>query len=252
MRRFYWMGIVLLAFYIAASSGYATEKPDLVLQTGHGAPTFWLEYLNDPNFIISSDLFSTKIWNINDCHCMKTIKGLTVASIDFTPDGRLVAASGQDGTRIFDAVNWRCIKKIKDFYGPVKLSPDGKTILASIDFGQMTVCDLETGKSNCLNGTCDIADRRVIWSSNGENIISGDGVWSRTGTQLCAFTPLYDGNWIAYTPEGYFDCSEGEKKYIGWTVGMKHYPFEQFYREYYTPGLFSRVMKGEKITKKID
>ncbi len=60
-------------------------------------------------------------------------------------------------------------------------------------------------------------------------------------------------DWILYTPDGYFDCSPGAEKYVGWHVNQGKdkaalfYPLSQFYDKYYTPNLGMRLLNGENI-----
>jgi len=62
----------------------------------------------------------------------------------------------------------------------------------------------------------------VVFSPVGRLLASGGGrnetkIWSvDTGKLLVTLVAFNDGNWIAYTPDGYYDRSEGASKYISW------------------------------------
>jgi WD40 repeat protein len=57
--------------------------------------------------------------------------------------------------------------------------------------------------------------------------------------------------WVLWSPEGYFDCSQGADDLIGWHVNQGsdrealYYPASQFFEKFYTPGLGARILAGE-------
>lgn len=58
--------------------------------------------------------------------------------------------------------------------------------------------------------------------------------------------------WVLWSPEGYFDCSQGADNLIGWHVNQGpdkealYYPASQFFEKFYTPGLGARILAGEE------
>ena len=64
-------------------------------------------------------------------------------------------------------------------------------------------------------------------------------------------------DWILYSPEGYFDCSQGAENFAGWHINQgenkeaKFYPLSQFYEQFYVPNLGKRLLDGETITSNV-
>ena len=93
----------------------------------------------------------------------------------------------------------------------------------------------------------------VSFSPDGKTLASGSPdttikFWDvKEGKIICTLLPLDKQDWVAYTPDGYFDASENGKKFIGWTIGLTSYGAEQFWDQYYRPGLLGKLLRGEKI-----
>ena len=90
---------------------------------------------------------------------------------------------------------------------------------------------------------------------NGKTVVAtlSDGTirWYRLsdGKELLAFFPSKDKKrWIAWSPMGYFDSSEGADNMIGWHLNQgksteaKFYPILQFAEEYYRPDVVKEVI----------
>ncbi len=73
-------------------------------------------------------------------------------------------------------------------------------------------------------------------------------ILNNSGDKLLVSIILFtDGNWIVYTPDGYFDCSPDAAKYVTWKVGDEVYAFDQYWDEYYVPDLLYKVLHGEFV-----
>lgn len=166
-----------------------------------------------------------KIWDLrtgqsSNCQDRSYAVANFFYAVAFSSDGRYIAFGGVDSIiRIFDCSTSSIVRRLAGHSSTVK------TLFFT------------PGKNLLVSGGLDGALR--FW-----NPVSGNLMLS-----LVNFT---DDQWVAYTPEGYFDCSEKGKDYLGWTAGMQHYPFGQFYDEFYCPGLFPTIFSGETIKKKHD
>ncbi len=73
-------------------------------------------------------------------------------------------------------------------------------------------------------------------------------IWDNLNkNHLISLLNFTDGNWIVYTPDGYFDCSPDAAKYVTWKVKDKVYAFDQYWDEYYVPDLLYKVIHEEFI-----
>lgn len=81
----------------------------------------------------------------------------------------------------------------------------------------------------------------------------GDGTihWYRMsdGKELLALFPSADHTrWLAWTPDGYYDCSPGGEDFVGWqinegaTQAADFYPASRFRSAYYRPRLISKAL----------
>lgn len=188
---------------------------------------------------------------------------LFVEALSYSRDGSYLVSGGFDGIiELWDAKAGRKMKKMETgIYGNccnvILFSPDGKSFASGNRDGIIRFWDLQGSLLKTLEGHTDEV-RYLAFAPNGRFLLSGGRdeslrLWDvKNGSLIITLYGFKGGEWVAATPEGYFDCSEKGRQFIGWTVGLKHYPFEQFFDEFYTPGLLSTVMSGGKIAVKHD
>jgi len=72
-----------------------------------------------------------------------------------------------------------------------------------------------------------------------------------TGKLMASLASFDDGTWAVFDPEGRFDTNQldggAQMQWVMADDPMRALPLEIFMRDYYTPGLLTRVMKGEKL-----
>lgn len=66
-------------------------------------------------------------------------------------------------------------------------------------------------------------------------------------TEAARFYAFSDGEWIAITPEGYFNASPNGAKYLNVRVGNQVYSIDNFYEKYYNPAYVASVLQGNKV-----
>lgn len=74
-------------------------------------------------------------------------------------------------------------------------------------------------------------------------------VWDfHTGRELAQILFIDDGReWLAVTPEGYFDGSLKGREVVAWKVGDKMFPLEQYERRFHRPDLVARSLQGRSL-----
>jgi ankyrin repeat protein/WD40 repeat protein len=177
------------------------------------------------------------IWDADTGEVLRkiTLVGPGFYDLAYSNDGNLLAASygdpvKQDFADVFDPGTGKSIYRISGHSSVVfslAFSTDGK-LLAS-GSGDTTIKLWEAGSGKLLRtleGHTQLV-RSVAFSPDNRLLASGGGknetkIWSvRTGKLLVTFQAFNDGSWIAYTPDGYYNCSEGASKYITWRIGNR-------------------------------
>jgi WD40 repeat protein len=141
-----------------------------------------------------------------------------IQAVDFGPEGKYMVTGSDDNTaKLWDVEEGKLIRTFTGHRGTVSsvnISPDGKFLITGSHDGTIKTWDLETG------------DELLTQIFIGEN------------------------DWLVKTKEGYFDASEGAKKSIFFVKGIQIYNIDQFFDEFYKPGLLNEVYRTRgKISK---
>jgi len=178
------------------------------------------------------------------------------SALTLSPDGQLIYAGIID-IQAYD-LKGNPVKKITfpdyDAFGAIvdiAISPDNKMILEACQPTSVVLYDFDGKLIREFIGHSDRVYKAVFMQDN-KHIISGsmDGtirVWNIADGDSVSLAAFESGDWFVYNDRGLFDCSDGARKYIKFVKGLTVYEPDQFWNEYFTPGLFSKFMKGEKL-----
>ncbi|RMH16177.1 MAG: hypothetical protein D6698_10060, partial [Gammaproteobacteria bacterium] len=93
----------------------------------------------------------------------------------------------------------------------------------------------------------------VAFSPDGQRIISGSidsttRLWDlATGKEILRMVNFNDGEWIAITPEGFFEASSPKAaQHLNVRLGNRVYGIDQFYNQFYRPDLVALALAGDK------
>jgi hypothetical protein len=147
--------------------------------------------------------------------------------------------------------------------------PDGRKVAAADDVGRVFLWDaaagrrLPLGSRRELAGLPDTLTHPITFLPGGVSV--RDPV---TGAVLATLTAVPGATlgapraagassapasvttteWIAVTPEGYFDCSVNALRYLRWNRGGVLSPSEEYVGRYRRPALVRRALGGERIS----
>lgn len=231
----------------------------------HGDVVYAVAFSPDSRVLASGSFAgSVMTWDLKTGERIHSLAGHEgyVYTVAWSPDGKKLATGGGDTrVKIWDASTGRLLHTLdehKSWVLRAAWSPDAKTLATAA--GDMTVrlWDPATGAAlKTLEGHFgDVA--ALAWSPDGAWLLSGGDdstlrVWdSAAGAARAILIPLNQADWVLVTPEGYFDMTQGARAVIRWRAGARLYAPEQFFDEYYRPGLFQTLARGGSVPQPRD
>jgi len=208
----------------------------------------------------SSD-YTVRLWDATLGREIRTFTGHTsyVNSVAFSPDGRQVLSAGSwDRTvKLWDATTG---SEIRTFAGhasgvnSVAFSPDGRQVLSGSGDRTVKLWDAATGREikTFLGHTSAV--RSVAFSPDAKQILSSSSdsttrIWdTATGKEIAQFVSFADGEWIAITPEGYYNASPKGDQYINVRIGNNVYGIDQYRQTFYKPDMVALALSGDRNT----
>jgi hypothetical protein len=186
----------------------------------------------------------------------------SVTSAAYSPDGRRIVSASYDNTmKVWDAENGTELRSLSghnvDVWS-VAFSPDGRRIVSTggddsrgLMDETVEVWDTETGRLLfSLSGHTNWV-YSAAYSPDGRRIVSAsyDGttrLWDvATGNEIAQLVSFDDGEWLCFTPNGYYAASPKGDAYLNVRVGTEVYGIDQYRNAFYKPELVaSRLSSG--------
>jgi WD40 repeat protein len=191
--------------------------------------------------VASADLSGAVLrWNAQGTVVdQKTLEG-PVTAVAFNKSGETLAASGLGEIRL-----WGTVEKKLSAALPLQLAfwdddliwTEGKEIIRQ---------PLQGGTAQRMSAASPLTSLAV---SPQRGLIAAAGVdeatrlWSPQDKLLATVAVTSPGAWAAFTPRGQFDGSTQGQRSLEWRIGDRYFALEQFFNDYYTPGLLGRIGK---------
>ena len=215
-----------------------------------------------------------KIYKTDDWKLYKSIefpakndKGYAnvVFDIAWGKDDKTIAIIDDRGVHLWDihSQNYTTISNNPSQHN-ILWTTDGKYIVTKSNFdGNISVLDGKNGKKICSMNTGsalvnDGKNESLAMNANGDKLVSvtvgaSIQVWDFPSGKLLSSTIADDsGDYLTYTPEGYFTGSPGGiNKFVHLVDGMQVFELGQMYDTLYRPDLVQAKLEGKDIGKPV-
>jgi len=171
--------LILLAIYLALFAKAAAQKPQLVVQTGHGEPVYALAISPDNKLLASAGTdHKIIVWDIQRRKQLYSLTEHTqaVLSLAFNLEGNLLASGSVDGTaKIWDVKRGVRVENIslqKNGVTCVAFSPDGKYLAIAGTEKVINIWDIAArAETHTLRGFKKTVEK-IVFSPDGNFLVS--------------------------------------------------------------------------------
>ncbi len=208
------------------------------------------------NYIITAGLDKVfSLLEIDSKNQFRQFVGHTdvVSAFDLSSDGRTMVSVSWDGSIcIWDFITGFQLKKIQPEQGllhSVTFSNDDKYFFTGGSDGTIKMFDIKTyklikifkGHNASVTSLQVSPDNESLISCSIEGVIK---VWEIVNAKIIyTYYQLSRDDWFVKARGGFFDGNAGAKKYIYYVKGMQTFHVDQFFEEFYRPGLLQQVFQ---------
>jgi len=230
----------------------------LISQSLRWAPRFGNTFT--PNGIYSV-LGVGKNVRIVELESGQTIKELighqdVIHSIDFSSDGKQLVTAGWDGRIIlWDLYSGLQIHQFKGQSGRVyeaKFAPDPGFVISGGSDRIARLWNSKTGEKvlefkghkGSVTSVDATTDMKYLVTGSQDGTVK---IWDlKTGQELYTHFLTGGRNWAARTGDGRFYATDDAMKSVFFVRGMESYALDQFFEDYFQPGLVESVYRSDK------
>ncbi len=181
----------------------------------------------------------------------------SVKAVALSPEGKTLAIGYWDHTIIlWNRVTGerRTLRGHSRVVNSVAFSPDGQYLASGSWAPEKTVklWDAATGKIlNTFRGHTSSIEK-VVFSPDGKALYSTADtricIWNLAKQRLALSLTSFDkSDWIAWTPEGYFNASSQASQMVFWRVGDRITSFSRYDNVFKKPDMIRRALAGEAL-----
>ena len=194
-----------------------------------------------------NEINSVKIWDLKKEIFLAAFENKSpVSSICFASlSDSMLFADKDKNVVLFDYKN-NLTSRIQEGTGPLLFLSSDKNLLFQDPGYSMKLVDLPSnsvlkefkGHSDKITSAVLINDGKRLFTAGWDGTLR---LWDvARGTEIVSFYAINENDFLVKTPDNYYFATKDAVKEIGFTSGMKFYPFEQFDLKYNRPDLVLR------------
>jgi WD40 repeat protein len=184
-----------------------------------------------------------KIWQLEPRRELITLTGLAndLSSLAISPGNNTLAAGSRNGEiRLWNLARPQETRLVRragdgdDSVSSLAFSPDGLMLASGMSDGKISLWNVKTGEFlKPIRGHFG-AVNSLTFDPTGSKLISGGAdakttVWGMPdGKEIVSLIMVGETDWIAITPDNYYTASKGAARAVGFRVGDRVLPFDQF------------------------
>jgi len=179
-----------------------------------------------------------KLWDVKTGKAIKTFKGhkSAIHAMAFSPDGKHIASGSSDNTVIlWDTATGKAAKTLTGHTSAVTsiaFSSDGRQILSGSLDGAVCLWNADTGKEAAKFISFTGSDVQLASASRGLTV----------ETETAASS--VEGEWIAITPDGYYQASPRADRFLNVRVGDTVSGIDSYRSIFYNPDVVLARLQG--------
>ncbi len=229
--------------------------------------------LDDLYFLVSTLDDKLQLYELDTRTVAKTYQGHVdkVHSLALHPDGQTFLSAGWDGSiRQWDLRDGLMDFKLaaadtdtaegktlghRDRSYAVVYSPDAALMASGSadrtiklwDTGSQGLLATLSGHKSAVTTLAFTPDGRYLLSASVDGEIK---TWNlQDYREIMTYYTIGEDDWLAFTPDGFFDATPEARKYIFFIQGLDTYSIDQFFEDFYHPDLMLDLLAGKTMLK---
>jgi WD40 repeat protein len=198
-----------------------------------------------------NEINSIKIWDIDKSRLIAAFENkYPVKTLAFRPNTDTILFADEEKNVVMFDYKTNIASLLQKGMGPLLFLDNGRDFLYQDPSYSMKLTDISTKTiSKQFTGHTDKITSAVL-INKGKKLVTGgwDGtlrLWDvEKGSEIATFYAMNENDFLIKTPDNYYYATKNAVSEIGFTFGMKFYPFEQFDLKYNRPDIVLKQIGG--------
>ena len=199
---------------------------------------------------------SVTMWTLDGSDARKIVKhGRAASAVAFSPDGLFLFSGARDGiisvyelSRGSEKTRFALDRGFASDFGwtsnpeEVAVAAQGEVVTVYDWYRGSRVRGLTPSSQGAMRIIAS-RDRKRIYTAQ---IDGGVHVFDySTGLELATMVGFSDGQWICFTPDGFFESSQFGSRYAQWKQEQEFFPFDLYEKIFHKPGIVEDALQGK-------